>query len=223
MGKIICYDHVSDRRRRRYVVDLPCNFWDFFIRSATLKLGFRSAILAILAPMLLAGCAAFTPSLGKSEVPAVANSYIYGRFYISTQKLWLAMAGHQTIGLSFKCNTDSTVLVKLKVDDEVQVLKVPVDSKCNFHELVFTDADGVIKSKKPVPSAFNAENNFPAGKAYYLGDFIGNSTVTVGGNMINRAWDLKPPFDNYEKTTEEMKKIYPAFATVPTENKTIGR
>ena len=56
-----------------------------------------------------------------------------------------------------------------------------------------------------------------------LGDYFAASTTQVTGNTINRQWEIKRTRDDYEVTTEELKKDYPAFDKIPTEKKLLGR
>ncbi|MES2888124.1 MAG: hypothetical protein V4739_08925 [Pseudomonadota bacterium] len=138
-------------------------------------------------------------------------------------KAALSFAGHQTMGFAFQCSSGQYVLVKFKVDAPLQLLKVSPASKCTFQELIYTDADGNIKSRKPAPAQLAKEIDFQPGKAHYLGDYFAASTTHVSGNMINRQWEIKRIRDDYEVTTEEMKKEYSAFDRVPTEKKLLGR
>jgi hypothetical protein len=176
-----------------------------------------------LAPLCLAACAAFSPSLPKTEAPAPENAYLYGRFSIEAPKAWLSLAGHQTMGFSLDCGSGQNILIKFKVEEPLQVLKVAPASKCKFREIVYTDSDGGIRSRKPAPPALSKEIEFLPGKAYYLGDYFAATTNTYSGNTIYTQWEIKSSVDEYAASTEEMRKAYPAFANTPTEKKMLGR
>lgn len=94
--------------------------------------------------------------------------------------------------------------------------------KFNCPLLLYTDSDGSILSRKPAPAPLAKEIDFQPGKAHYLGDFFAASTFNVSWNTINRQWEIKRTRDDYEVTTEQMKKDYPAFEKMPTEKKLLG-
>ncbi len=186
-----------------------------------LKLKSLGGLLAV--PVLLAGCAAYSPSLSRSEAPVAESAYLYGRFSIEAPKAWLSFGQHQSMGFSFDCASGQKLIIKFRVDEPLQLLRVSPASKCTFREIVYTDADGYIKSRKPAPPELAKEVEFTAGKASYLGDFFAATANSTSGNMIYRHWEIRRAKDDYEASTEELKKAYPAFAHVPTEKKLIGQ
>ncbi len=64
---------------------------------------------------------------------------------------------------------------------------------------------------------------FEAGKAYYLGDFYAATTTTVVGNTVQRNWNVKDAKDDYRNTSNAMRAAFPNLASVPTEDRMIGR
>jgi hypothetical protein len=192
-----------------------------FQRKTIVKLFLRP--VACCAVALLSACAAFSPSLSKTDVPVAENAYLYGRFVMEAPKAYLSFAGHQTMGFALECASGQYILIKFKVDEPLQLLKVAPASKCTFREIVYTDAGGNIKSRKPAPPELAKEINFTPGRAHYMGDFFATTTTTTSGNMIYRNWEIKRMKDDYELSTEELKKAYPAFASLPMERRLLGR
>ncbi len=180
-------------------------------------------LVACCAVALLSGCAAYSPSLSKTEAPAAENAYLYGRFAMDAPKALLNFGGHQTMGFALECASGQYILIKFKVDEPLQLLKVAPASKCTFREIVYTDAGGSIKSRKPAPPDLAKEIDFTPGRAHYVGDFFGASTITSSGNVLNFKWEIKRVKDDYELSTEELKKAFPAFANLPMERRPLWR
>jgi len=86
-------------------------------------------------------------------------------------------------------------------------------------EVVYTDADGFLRSRKPAPVAMKKEAAFTAGRAYYLGDFQAESQYTGG----LQTWRLRSARNHDAATTAKLKTDFPNLAALPTENRMIGR
>jgi hypothetical protein len=170
---------------------------------------------------VLAGCAAYTTAIQKTENPKLFDSYVYGRFSIDSKKQMLS--GYQTMGFSLDCGSNNIILIKFTFENEVQVIKLPPAPSCFFKEIVYTDSDGIIKTRKPAPAELSRRRDFPSGKAYYLGDYFASTTTTVSGNMIRRNWSIEKTQDAYESASIELKKNYPAFALIGTEKRLLGQ
>jgi len=181
----------------------------------------RAGVLAVAA---LAACANYTPSITSSEKPSGDEAYLYGRFYIESKSLKLALDGYQTMGFVIKCaNGDAYTLRFSNADDSaLQVIKIK-PSTCSLAEFVYSNADGQVRSRKPAPQRLMHDTTFDAGKAYYLGDFYAATTTTVSGTMIYRNWNVKTIKNDYANTSNALKATYPNLAAMPTEDRMIGR
>ncbi len=178
--------------------------------------------VVVVAASLLAGCASFTPKIGKDEKPTANDAYLYGRFSMDATYGRLSFAGHQTMGFSIKCGGERSYLLRFSKDDPLQIVKI-APSTCSLVEFVYTDADGMIKSRKPAPPQLMRDAVFAAGKAYYLGDFYAEANSSVSYNMIHMNWRITAVKEDYEKTTQEMKAGFPNLVALPTENRMMGK
>jgi hypothetical protein len=184
----------------------------------------RRGLIAILCGIsLLAACAGYTPVISKDEKPTPKDAYLYGRFAMFASKPLLALGGYQTMGFSIKCDGEQPLYVlRFDVDAPLQVIKIR-PSTCSLTELVYTDADGFVKSRKPAPDQLMRNAVFAAGKGYYLGDFSAEATRSLSGRNIHSEWRLRDVKHEYDKTTNDMKAAFPNLSQLPTEDRMIGR
>jgi hypothetical protein len=187
-----------------------------------MRLAGLSNAAAILGLSLIAGCAGYAPSISKDDKPTGKDAYLYGRFYMNAPEVRLALGGHQTMGFVVKCADQQSYTIRFERQEPLQVIRI-VPSSCGVAELVYTDADGFVKSRKPAPAALQRDAAFEAGKAYYLGDFYAESTTSVEGRMIYRQWRITNVRDDYRATTEKLKLGFPNFSGLATENRMLGR
>lgn len=167
---------------------------------------------------MLAGCAGYSSTIGTEDKPGANDAYLYGRFHVDTREMKFTVSGYQTMGFVLKCADEKTYTIRFVRDDAVQAIKI-TPSTCSMAELVYTDADGFLRTRKPAPAALKKDVSFAAGKAYYLGDFEAESTYTGG---VQR-WRVRSARNNYVATTEKLKASYPNLSALPTENRMIGR
>jgi hypothetical protein len=182
----------------------------------------RLAGVQVVAVAALAGCASWTPNIGPGEKPTGQEAYLYGRFYIEAQKEMLALDGHQTMGFTIKCASGQVYSLRFSNQDALQVIKI-APSTCSLAEIIYTNANGQIRSRKNAPQNLMHDARFDAGKAYYLGDFYAETTTKVVGNTIQRNWNVKTVKNDYRNSSNALKAAYPALAEVPTENRMIGK
>ena len=179
-------------------------------------------VLALCLIFISSGCAAYTPRISKDDKHTPNDAYLYGRFSIQAQKLFLSIDGHQTMGFSLECTNGDKYILRFSKDDPLQVIKI-VPSTCSLVEIVYTNAEGAIATRKPAPTGVLQNAAFESGKAYYLGDFFAEATQSVAGNVINSRWRMTSMKDDYATTTQEMKTTFPNLSAVPTENRMIGK
>jgi hypothetical protein len=170
----------------------------------------------------LGGCASYTPSVTQDEKPTGQEAYLYGRFYIEAKSGKLALDGHQTMGFVIGCASGDTYTFRFSNDSALQVIKV-APSTCSLTEIVYTNSDGQIKSRKRAPDKLMRDVKFDAGKAYYLGDFYAEATTSTLGNTIRSNWNIKTVRNDYTNTSAALKASFPNLAKLPTENRMIGR
>ncbi len=177
---------------------------------------------ALCALAAVAGCANYAASIKVDEKPTGQEAYLYGRFYIEAPKQALALDGHQTMGFTIACASGESYTVRFSNQEALQVIKI-TPSTCSLTEIVYTNADGQIRSRKKAPEKLMHDARFEAGKAYYLGDFYAATTTTVVGNTVQRNWNVKDAKDDYRNTSNAMRAAFPNLASVPTEDRMIGR
>ena len=174
---------------------------------------------------LIAGCASFAPTISKDDKPTGKEAYVYGRFHMNAPVARLAMQGHQTMGFTLKCDNQQDYTIKFDRDEPLRVVKV-VPSSCAMSEIVYTDADGIIRSRKPAPDSAKKPLAFEAGKAYYLGDFYAQATQSaspgLGGTTVHWNWRITSVKNDYRNTTELLKNAFPALSGLATENRMLG-
>jgi hypothetical protein len=170
----------------------------------------------------LVGCAAHTSSITQDEKPTGKEAYLYGRFYIEAKSGKLALDGHQTMGFVIKCASGESYTFRSSNDNALQVIKI-VPSKCSLTEVVHTNADGQVRSRKSAPEKLMRNVQFDAGKAYYLGDFYAEATTSVQGKTVSSVWNIKTVRNDYTNTSVALKAAYPNLGALPTENRLIGK
>lgn len=172
--------------------------------------------------LISSGCAGYTPRISQDDKPTPNDAYLYGRFSIQAPKVFLSIDGHQSMGFALECKNGERYVLRFSKDDPLQVIKI-IPSTCSLVELVYTNAEGAVASRKPAPPGAMQNSVFAAGKAYYLGDFFAESTQSIAGNVINRQWRMTSMKDGYDATTQEMRTAFPNLSAVPTENRMIGK
>jgi hypothetical protein len=170
---------------------------------------------------LVAGCANFAPTISKDEKPTGKEAYVYGRFHMDAPVARLAMQGHQTMGFTLKCDDQQTYTIKFDREEPLRVTKV-APSSCAMSEIIYTDADGMIRSRKPAPESVKKSMAFEAGKAYYLGDFYAQASAVTGYQTVNWSWRITNVKNDYRNTTEALKSAFPALSAVATEDRMLG-
>lgn len=176
--------------------------------------------MTICALAAFAGCAGYTPSVSQEEKPTGQEAYLYGRFYIEAKSGKLALDGHQTMGFVIKCASGETYTFRSSSDNALQVIKI-APSMCSLTEIVHTNADGQVRSRKSAPDKLMRDARFDGGKAYYLGDFYAEASTSVQGR--SSVWNIKTVRNDYNNTSTALKAAYPNLATLPTENRMIGK
>ena len=170
---------------------------------------------------LLGGCAGFAPSISKDHKHTNEDTYLYGRFFMDAKDETLALSGYMTMGFSFDCEDKANYVVGFSRDNPVQVIRIK-PSSCTLKELVYTNSDGFVRSRKPAPDGILTNIPFEKNKAYYLGDYFASASTTFSGNSYHYSWRIDSIKNEYEKTTKEMKSIFPALINVDTADRMLA-
>lgn len=189
------------------------------MRFDSLRTGWQVAALALAA---LSGCASYTPRANVAEIPTLGDAYLFGRFHIEAPKVWLGMDGYQTMGFGIQCSDHRSYLLRFDVDNPVLAIKVH-PSTCSWTEIVYSDGDGVVRSRQPAPPAVFKDVVIEGGYSYYLGDFHAEVINTVANGGMRTQWHLKAIRENFEITTDDMKDSYPNLRAFPAENRMLIR
>jgi hypothetical protein len=147
------------------------------------------------------------------EPPSSGEAYLYGRF--SLTRTTVGPAGYATLGFLIRCADDAAYTIRFALNKNVQVIRIR-PSRCALDWIVVTDATDLVKASRQPPAAWKRVQEFAAGKAYYLGDYLAHHDV-VGYHQYDR--DIDSAEDNYEGTTAELKRTFSNLAAVSTENK----
>jgi hypothetical protein len=175
----------------------------------------RATLLAIVA---LTGCAGYTPRVNVDEVPTMADAYLYGRFRIEAPRVWLGMDGHQTMGFAIECDDHRSYVLRFDRENPVLAIKIK-PATCSWKEIVYSDADGVVKLRKPAPPDVFKAVVLQGGYSYYMGDFYAAVSSTVSVGMVHTEWHINAVRENYEITTQDMQEAYPNLRALPSENR----
>jgi hypothetical protein len=167
--------------------------------AALVRIGFLA--------MLAIGCA--TANVRPNARFQAQHAYVYGRFMIVGQSM----------AFIIKCRDGATYKISFVAQDKVQMIEL-VPSVCQVDEVQYGSAGG--------PTGLAGfrllQNEFlDPGGVYYVGDFNASGTYDVAYkvfyNEIHSTWRLKHARNEYERTTAEMRRMFPGFASVVTQNR----
>jgi hypothetical protein len=171
---------------------------------------------------LAAGCAELKTGIRPDEQVNADYAYIYGRFFMSAPPAALGMAKHQSVGLLIRCLEGQEQTVWFSEKRDVQVFKL-IPGRCAVDEVLFTDADGRVWGRiHPRRPASNSQD-FAPGVAHYLGDYYASAKAEAERKLLHTEhrmfWKVLPAHQQYQLTTAELKRAFPALASLPTENR----
>ena len=177
-----------------------------------MRLEVRIAISILV--LTLAGCVTFAAPVSANSTADPTKSYVYGRFKIDQAKTWLGFKQSYTIGIEIKCSDDKTYVIKLQPSPEVQVIQVS-SGTCGVNRMIFTDGGGNFLDGDEGEDG--PHNNFKTtpGNAIYVGEYLATSK---SGAMGGVTWKWAPLHASYDKTTEEMRQLYPSMQLIKTLN-----
>lgn len=161
----------------------------------------------------IGGCAIpFTPALTTKSEPAPGMAYLYGRFTL--RQVLLAGIPPQ-MGILVQGNTpESSYRIELLPQGSISVIAVKPGAYA-LKKLIY-NYGGDSQEEKPLPDSLQTtEFRVESGKAYYLGDFYATTTTERTGSGVHVTWRLDSMTDNFQKSTDDFKRIFPHFRDVP--------
>ncbi|WP_437331827.1 hypothetical protein [Sorangium sp. So ce394] len=186
--------------------------------------GSRPALLAV--ALSLSGCASVAPKsytvpVAPSEKPTGKEAYLYGSFHVDPA------ADHprnyETIILVLSCRSEgareSTYTIRFSIDRPLQVIEIP-PSTCTMTQILLNNQLGWLLGVVLV-RGFMQDEQFAAGKAYYLGDLFAAASSTRYA-PVTLSWRLGEAVNNYEKTTADMRAAFPGLAALETEDRMLA-
>jgi len=174
-------------------------------------------LVFVLLALNFTGCASYSRSISLSEPHTPNDAYIYGNFEIYTKRVALGLDGYQTMGFSISCNDNQNYIIRFSIEDPLQVIKVN-PSTCSFNEIVYTNADGIIRSRKPPPKGSMQNMRIKPNTAYYFGDYKASITFSYSGTYSTTRWRMNSIKNNFKSTTKDMKYEFPKLKQVDTVN-----
>lgn len=159
-----------------------------------------AALLCLLAA--LPGCAHSIRVL-PSDAYSRDSAYLYGRFYID---------GMSPLWYQLSCHDGNKYKIQYARSSAVLVFKI-APSICQVDYVVF----GNETQNEMVGFRLLRNEVLDPGGVYYIGDFTADSTWNLMAGIVR--WIIKGRSNQYAKTTAEMKRVYPGFASVATEDR----
>ena len=160
--------------------------------------------------IILSGCARFVPPVGSGEPLNPGNSYLYGRFLQSARENSLQ------IGLLITSSRRSREYCIRFTKDKGSVYAVPVSpGEYKINKLLFIDGDDVVQDALYLSYLIsNCVFSVEQGKAYYLGDYFGETSSKRTYHGPKNQWILRGICDNFTNTTQELEYKCPQFKQI---------
>jgi hypothetical protein len=162
-------------------------------------------LIALAVSLVACGCA--TGRIRPADPYRKDHAYLYGRFTIEGQRMTFDL----------HCRDGATYAIEFSNRREVQMIEM-VPSVCELETIEYGNALQRV-------AAFRLLRNevLDPGGVYYIGDYGASGTydtMTVFiATEVRQSWRLKRPRDDYARTTADMRRAYPNFASVSTEDR----
>jgi hypothetical protein len=173
----------------------------------------RSLCALALLPWVTA-CVSFTSTLEPDERRDPAEGYIYGRFTLSTPNPGEL---HHRMGLRLE-QTDGSESITIEFVDEpkkVSVFAVKPGTYA-FRKIIYAKVDYESAGSRELPSSPSLTFRVEPEKAYYIGDFHGSTSARFASRGVLSEWQLDSFVSNYEETTADLKRDFPALKDLET-------
>jgi len=152
--------------------------------------------------VMLASCAHST-RVSRSDSYSRDSAYLYGRFYID---------GMSPLWYQLSCHDGNKYKIQFSMSSSVRVIKI-APSICQVDYVVF----GNDTQNEMVGFRLLGNEVLDPGGVYYVGDFAADSTWNWLEGIVR--WIVKGRRNEYAKTTAELKRAFPGFASVATEDR----
>ncbi len=176
-------------------------------------------ILAACLALAAAGCTGFAAPVRKSDAPAPAAAYVYGRFSIDLHGWTMPIfeSSIRSAGLRLKCEGGEDVLIGFTDIAALEAFQV-APGRCVLAELSFRNWAGVLIGAKPTHAAAQTLE-LAGGKAYYIGDWHVDVQThkDFSSHLLhsNSQWTAN---DAFEQATRDLRERYPRLSALPVED-----
>jgi hypothetical protein len=124
------------------------------------------------------------------------------------------------MGFSLQCRDGSNYILRFYNAKPLHVIKVQ-PSTCSLTETIFSNMDGMVRSRKPYTGSLLQNVEFKAGTGYYVGDFFAVAGgYSTGYNSYTTTWRVVDAKANYTRTTSDLKAEYTGLKDLRTEDLT---
>ena len=158
------------------------------------------ALVGLLAT--LSSCAHST-RVSPSDSYSRDSAYLYGRFYID---------GMSPLWYQLSCHDGNKYKIQFSMSSSVKVIKL-APSICQVDYVVFGNAT----QSEMVGFRLLRNEVLDPGGVYYVGDFTADSTWNWVEGIV--TWIVKGRRNKYATTTAALKRAFPGFASVATEDR----
>lgn len=169
-------------------------------------------VAAVVVSMMLVGCAGYRPSIKSTDTIEPEQAILYGRFFIKApQTSPLAIDGHPSMGLTYRCDNGEAYTIRFENKESLQGIVIKPGT-CRLHEIVYSDADGMLKGRNEVDPDLARSFSVNAGQMAYLGDYSAEYGYSFSFNMGTSTWEVKSLRDNFDESTREFIAKMPLLA-----------
>ncbi len=177
----------------------------------------RTAFLLIIlcAIGMLASCVSQSSMVDSDMTLSEGSGYVFGNFESVNIEAPGAYAFRDSLRLVIE-NTETQIMYYFLFgpsSERLKVLEVPegnyVIKKLEAVKKTGMVGSAVHKTTDLMYYWYNLEFEVMPNTAVYLGDFVSD----VNKNTGRKNWYLSSPADTFDVTVEEVKKVYPQFAT----------
>jgi hypothetical protein len=172
---------------------------------------YAAVAIAVLAA-LCNGCASVRVS--PDDAFQRESAYIYGSFGVASDD-------NISAAFSIRCRDGRRYKIEFSKDQPLKVIRLP-PGVCQLDDVIYR---GVGSVRQMASMRLLGNEHLQPGGVYYVGDFV----VTGGtvssewtpfvGTTVTQVWGPFSPRNNYARTTTALKRQFPLFARVPTEDR----
>ncbi|HMO04828.1 MAG TPA: hypothetical protein PKC67_04935 [Kiritimatiellia bacterium] len=161
----------------------------------------KSFSLVLSFSLLVSGCVSYAPAIRDAKPLQAGEGVVYGRFK------QLPAFNSLQLGLVLKSeNTGKDYIIKFSKHRPLVAISVP-PGNYSINKLICATGEG-FKSHYIATSASLCFTVMP-GHAYYVGDYLGETSSEVDGTFVNYKWSLVSKKNNFMESTKEMRSYYP--------------